>query len=462
MPNTLISSIKLPNGTTYEIADQYARTLIAGGVSFIVAWDGNGMPDVTKIPAGVVITYQNRDYTGTLSTSAAQVGAFYLIKATNQTGAVLDYYSEYVVVGTDPNKQWEKLGDTEIDFSSLGSLAWKNTVTLNKGTGDTVLGASTTFTAADSSVSFTGGTNDRVLGENTTFTLANAPQITVTPTMTNIKATATGTAVAGSGSANAVTSYSPSSDNFIKSLNATQKKLVTTSITPTDGTESVSKVTKTASKLVTTTIPNVTGVTPKTLQFSIGTGSEAETLIISGTGFSANTYTADVTTLGNAITAATGSVAAGGAGSAIVTSVTISDKTVAKAGSEITVATGSVADSDTAGATIATGLQDITAVSALTDLGTPTTASVLTGVSVTAQPTISLATGATSGTGIISVATGITSTSSTVPAISVGSNDRVTAITGVGTATAAGQTITVDTNDRVDVAKYNDLTVTVS
>ena len=36
------------------------------------------------------------------------------------------------------------------------------------------------------------------------------------------------------------------------------KKLVTTTIVPTDGTESVSKVTKATSKLVTTTIPNVT------------------------------------------------------------------------------------------------------------------------------------------------------------------------------------------------------------
>lgn len=462
MPNPLISSIKLPSGNTYEIADRYARQLIAGGVAFIVSWDGSGVPDVTQIPADIVITYQDTKYTGTLSTSDAQAGAFYLVKATNQTGAVLDYYSEYVVVGTSPNKQWEKLGDTEIDFSSLGSLAWKNSVTLNKGTSNTVLGASTTFTAADSEVTFTDGTNGSVLGANTKFALAGAPEITVTPTTTNIKATASGTEVTGSGSANVVTSYTPSSGNFITSLNATQKKLVTASIVPTDGTETVSKVEQSVSKLVTTTIPNVTGVTPKTLQFCIGSGNEAETLIISGTGFSSNTYTADVTTLGDAITAATGTVDAGGAGSDIVTSVTITPILVAKAGTAITVATGSVADSDKAGATIATGLQDITALSALTGLGTPETETVLTGVQVTAQPTISLATGAASGDGVISVATGIDSAKSTTPGISVGSNDIITAITGVGTATAAGQTITVGSDDRVDVAKYGDLSVTVS
>lgn len=421
------------------------------------------MPDVTKIPAGIDIKYQDNVYTGALSTSDAQAGAFYLVKATNQTGAVLDYYSEYVVVGTSPNKQWEKLGDTEIDFSSLGSLAWKNSVTLNKGTGVTVLGTSTKFTAAKSVVTFDGETKASVLGANTEFALSGAPEIKVTPTTTNIKATASEITVAGRGSVDAVTSYSPSSDNFIKSLNATQKSLVTTPITPTNGTETVSKVTQTAGKLVTTTIPNVTGVAPKTLQFSIGSGNEAETLIISGSGFSenTNTYTADVTTLGDAITAATGAVDSDGNGSDIVTSVTISDKTVAKAGDQIRVATGAVADFDQAGAKIATGLQDITALSALTNLGTPTTATVLTGVSVTAQPTISLETGVESGTGVISVATGIASATSSTPEILV-SSDPITAITKVGTATAAGQEITAGSDDQVHVAKYDDLSVDVS
>lgn len=466
MINPTISQIKLPTGTTYEIKDAVARQLIAGGVTFIVAWDESDTPDITKIPAGVTVYYGSDPavaYTGTLSTSDAQAGAFYLVKASNQTGAVLDFYSEYVVVGTSPNKRWEKLGDTEIDFSSLGALARKSTVTLNKGTGDTVLGASTTFTAANSAVTFTGGTNDSVLGANTSFQLVAAPSITVTPSTTDIAATASGTAVGGTGTASAITGFSAhTTDNFVKSITANTSKLVTTSITPTNGTENVSQVTQTAGKLVTTTIPNVTSVTPKTLQFAIGTSSEAETLIISGTGFSANTYTADVTTLGTAITAATGSVAADGTGSDIVTTVTISDITVAKAGSTITVATGSL-DTDATGATIATGLASPTTAAALTALGTPTTSACLTGVEVTTQPTISLSTGATHGaTGTVEVATGITSATSSTPDISVGSNDLVTAITGVGTATAAGQTITVGTNDKVDVAKYGDLSVTVS
>lgn len=53
----------------------------------------------------------------------------------------------------------------------------------------------------------------------------------------------------------------------------TNKKLVTTSIVPTNGTETVSKVTKTASKLVTTTIPNVTANTNVTIPNVTSVGS---------------------------------------------------------------------------------------------------------------------------------------------------------------------------------------------
>jgi hypothetical protein len=93
----------------------------------------------------------------------------------------------------------------------------------------------------------------------------------------------------------------------------------------------------------------------------------------------------------------------------------------------------------------------------MTGLGTATTASALTGVKVTTQPTVALATGATAGTGVISVATGITSASTTT-----NSKDEVTAVTGIGTGTAAAQSITVGTNDKIKIAKYDDLGVTVS
>ena len=382
-----ISKITLPSGNTYDIKDATAREMISGGVSFIIAWDGSAAPTVANIPAGVVVKYNGTSYTGTLAADSAEAGAFYLVKSsTAPSSETLDVYDEYVPVGTTGSKTWEKIGDTQLNLTDVVTG-----VTLTKQT-DVVLGEGTTFTNASSSVTF--GT--------------------------------------------------PTKDTFVKSVSAeTGKNLVTTSITPTNGTESVSKVTKTASKLVTTTVPNVTGnssvsipnvtgntsvsaskissnpsvtANKSTWTFEMGSGTAAETLIIGGGNGSnvtaTNTAYSDVTatnttlgtnltatntTLGTAKTVATGAVDANGAGSDIVTGVTISDKTVAKAGSAVTVATG---------ATSTTGTGD----------------AVVTGVTV---------------------------------------GDSAQAITALPTATAAAQTITVGTNDKVTVLKSNtDVSVT--
>lgn len=309
-----ISKITLPSGNTYDLKDATARQMIAGGVSFIVAWDGSSIPVPANIPAGVVVTYNDTEYTGTLAATAAQAGAFYLVKSSTQKGT-LDVYDEYAVITTGSTKSWEKLGDTQLDLSDLGALAYKDNVTLNKGTGDNVLGSDATFTT------------------------------TVTPTTTNIKATASGVAVGANGT-----------DTFVKSYPGA------------------------TSKLATTTVPNVTSAgSASTWSFAMGTGTDAETLIISGGNGSAPT-------LGTAKTVATGSLSSTGGGGTV-----------------------------------------------MTGLGTATTASALTGVKVTSQPTVSLATGATAGTGVISVATGITSA-----------------------------TTTTNNKDQVKVAKYDDLSVTTS
>lgn len=307
-----ISKITLPSGNTYDIKDAVAREAIAGGVSFIVAWNGTSTPVVADIPAGVVVTYNGTDYTGTLSAESSQPGAFYLVKSSD---TAKDFYSEYVAIGTTGSKSWEKLGDTTIDLSQLGELAWKDTVTLSKGSGDGVLGSDATFTT------------------------------TVTPTTTNIKATASGAAVGADGT-----------DTFIKSYPGA------------------------TSKLATTTVPNVTSAgSASTWAFAMGTGADSETLIISGANGAAPT-------LGTAKTVATGSLSASGSGDTV-----------------------------------------------MTGLGTASTGSALTGVKVTSQPTISLATGASAGTGVISVATGITSA-----------------------------TTSTNNKDEVTVAKYSDLSVSTS
>lgn len=355
-----ISKITLPSGNTYDIKDAVAREAIAGGVSFIISWNGTSAPVIADIPAGVTVTYEGTAYTGTMSANSSQPGAFYLVRSSD---TVTNVYSEYVAVGTTGSKTWEKLGDTTIDLSSLGDLAWKDSVSLSKGSGDNALGEATTFTNAASTVTFSGGTTDKCLGSDATFTT------TVTPTTTNIKATASGTAVGADGT-----------ETFVKSYPGA------------------------TSKLATTTVPNVTSAgSASTWSFAMGTGTDSETLIISGANGSAPT-------LGTAKTVATGSLSSSGSGGTV-----------------------------------------------MTGLGTASTGSALTGVKVTAQPTVSLATGATAGTGVISVATGITSASTTTD-----TKDEVTAVTGIGTGTAAAQTITVGTNDKVKVAKYDDLSVSVS
>lgn len=211
-----ISKITLPSGNTYDIKDATARSLIAGGITFSVAWDGNSTPVVANIPAGVVVTYSATDYVGTKTASSADLGTFYLVK----TGTGTNKYDEYVVA----NSAWEKLGTQEVDLSGLGDLAYKDSA----------------------SVSFTAHTTDKCLGSDATFT---------------------------------------------------------TSVTPS------------TSKLATTTVPNVTNAgSASTWAFAMGTGDDAETLIISGGNSTAPT-------LGTAKTVATGSLDANGGGASVATGI---------------------------------------------------------------------------------------------------------------------------------------------
>lgn len=110
----VIEKISLPSGNQYYIADRELRNVVdalsdtvAGGVSYLVAWDGTTTPDVGSIPAGVEVTYNGTTYTGTLSADNATPGAFYLIKtATTTDGAPSDSYDEYVPVGAVGSKTW--------------------------------------------------------------------------------------------------------------------------------------------------------------------------------------------------------------------------------------------------------------------------------------------------------------------------------------------------------------------
>ena len=382
-----ISRITLPTGNTYDIKDATARQMISGGVSFNVAWDGASTPVVENIPAGVVVTYNNTQYTGTLAADDAVAGAFYLVKSSSTpSGQTLDIYDEYVPIGTAGAKTWEKIGDTQLNLTDVVTG-----VTLNKQVTDVVTGFGAT-------------TSDKVIGSDATFSVTQ-PTITVTPTTTYLGASASGTTVGADGTAAAITGFAEhTTDTFVKSVSAeTNKKLVTTTVPNVSGTTSVA-------------VPSITGnsqvtANKSTWSFTMGSGDAAETLIIGGGNGSDVTATnttlgtnleATKVTLGTAITVATGGTASNGSGDSIVTGVTI----------------GSSA-------------------SAITALGTPTTSNVLTGVKVTAQPTITLASNGATATCRVQVATGITSATATNGAVAWSNKDETTVLTGLGSATTA-------------------------
>lgn len=324
-----ISKIRLPGSNTdYDIKDAVAREAIAGGVSFIIAWAGSTTPVVADIPEGVVVTYQGTTYTGTLSAETtgsgthAQPGAFYLVaSATQPTSETFDKFDEYVPVGTEGSKYWEKIGDTQINLTDVVTE-----VSLSKQT-DTAIGTDSTFTITQPTITLSEDSSTGV-----TFVRGGTTKY--------MKATASGGGAAWNSkdSVAAVTGYaSPSTDTFVKSVSAETNK-----------------------NLVTTTVPNVTNAgSASTWSFAMGSGDAAETLIISGANSTAPT-------LGTAKTVATGATSTSGTGDAVVTGVTI----------------GSSA-------------------SAITDLGSPTTDSVIGADSTftNTQPTITLAAEDSAATG---------------------------------------------------------------
>lgn len=454
-----ISKITLPSGTTYDIKDAGARELISrlsGSTSFLgitttPLYDGCTTSTVevndtnTPVVNGNIAIYGKREFIFD-GTKWSEFGDLELVDVTTQTANVFGTSTTFA--GNESN------------------------VTFTGGTNDVVLGESTTFALSSGAVTHGSPTVDAVLGNDTTFS-ASSQTVTLGDTKKYLTATASGAGASwnNKNQKTVVTGYaSPTTDTFIKEIDVvTGNKLVTTSITPTNGTETVSKVTQTTSKLATTSVPNVTSNANKTIEFAMG-GADGETLIISGSGFgtgnSANTYTASLTGLGSPVTVATGSAAANGGGTDIVTGITISDKTVAKVGSAVTVATGATAANGT-GDAIVSGVTVSSSGPALTGLGTASTAEVI-GASSTftnAQPTITLTANATNTSGSIqyiesasptvSVPTITASTNDLVDAviampistvgtaITVGTNDKVTAVTNVGTAKAAGQVITV-------------------
>ena len=342
-----------------------------------------------------------------------------------------------------------------------------------------------------SSVSFTAHTTDSVLGANTGFST------TVNPTTTNIKATASGTAV-NLNTSDFVTGVSPTTSKLSTTSvygcgnNTTASHITSFSggsvatfsqghddftanvptaidvsefnagtlpthgndnfVAPTYGTDSFTPASIGTGFFSQGAFPSVTdstwafSVTDGTLSITGansshtgGTLPSIDTSKFNGgsyshTGWDAGSFTQGTFTQGSLPSLGDGFYTEGSAASftqgndtfngGSVATLAYDDVTAAtKAASATTVATGSLA-SDGEGDSVVTGV-------------TPTTGSAATGVQSVTQPTIALSTGATAGTGVISVATGITSAQTTAD-----NTDLVDAITALGTGTAAAQQFT--------------------
>lgn len=177
-----ISQIRLPGDSkVYHIKDSEARewieTLASAGIKFIVGWDGESTPDITKIPLGVEVTYHSQTYTGTLIASADTAPFINLVyKKTKDERKI---YTEYITVteGTgesgDPYTYfWEALGDTDISIEDLGNMAYADTAS-----------GSVTVTGSTGTITSTG-----------TFTAhgtVSKPAVDVTPQTTSITGVAT-------------------------------------------------------------------------------------------------------------------------------------------------------------------------------------------------------------------------------------------------------------------------------
>ena len=347
----VIEQITLPSGNTYYIADREIRDVvdalsdtIAGGVSYIVAWDGTAAPVVANVPEGVEIEYNGTTYTGTLTANNATPGAFYLVKSGTQAGGSADAYDEYVPVGNTGSKTWEKIGDTQIDLSDVVTA-----VSLTKQT-DTVIGTDATFTVTQPTVALATGAT------------AGTGVVSVATGISSATATGGGAAWNSKDSKTVVTSYPGVTGSAASSVTPTTKKLATTTVTGVSGS---------------TTPSVVQGRTSQTTADGTGTASTTNTDWLKGVSVSNGVLTIGAATMDTQTTYSANAP----------TQITVPTA----AASATTVATGATTTTGT-GADIVTDVEVGDTVTVLTGLGTPNTATVV-GTSATftnTQPTITV------------------------------------------------------------------------
>ena len=399
----VIERITLPSGNSYYVADRELRDVVdvlsqtvAGGVKYIIAWDGNSTPVPAEIPEGVKVTYEGTEYTGTLSANSIQAGAFYLVKSkTSPSSETYDVYDEYAPVGEVGSKTWEKIGDTQINLSDVVTG-----VTLVPAT-DSAIGADASFTVTQPTISLATGAE---AGEGVISVATGA-----SANNTNVAASASGanTDWDNKDSVAAVIGYDATeSDTFVKSITTTKQALATTSIAGVSGSTVASKASE---------------ATAQTTATGSGTSSQTNTDWLKGVSVQSGVLSFGAATLDTQTT----------------TQQTFADVTVPVADEATIVATGKVAASDLNGDSIVTDADEDVTASALTALGAATTDSVIGADSTFAvtQPTIALATNAAAGEGVVSLTSSVSASTTNIGATASGANtewnnkDEVTVLT---------------------------------
>lgn len=439
-----ISVIKLPSGNPYNIKDATARSaisslntavsslntavashsadiadlqqMIAGGVSFNIVWTAadyasSTAPTSTKlgtVPAGVVVYYNNgtNNATGTLAASDNTIGKFYLVYSKTQAGT-LDLFDEYVTVG-DTTKSWEKIGDTQIDLSGVvtdvelvpdTATVIGSSATLSVSWPQVALQSAATITEASAySVPYIAGVTQywtylsgTATGGGADWNSKDSKTVLtgVKTNNTNIKATASG------GGADWNSKDTQTVLTGVKTNNTNVKATATgggASWNSKDTKTVVTSVTASQSNLGTTT---VYGVQSTTTSASKASAAQSQT---TATGGGTSTTNNTDWLKGVSVTDEVLTIGAAAMNTQSTTQYTFSDVTVPiKNSATTTVATGQLVASG-GGATIATNVSIGSSVDVIGNNATFTNT----------QPTVSLSSGATAGTGVIALAYGAT------------------------------------------------------
>lgn len=400
------------------MATKYIKKIkLPGQTEAYSVYDEEAIHSIEELGLGSALVFKGTKETvaEVLAITSAKQGDVWLVTADN---------SEYVckqTISAATESAWEKLG-YPIDAASSKHTHTVTVTGTNKSSSvsGTVNVPKVSNTSKYMKATATQGavtpTKDNVLGESTVFTTT----VTTTPTISKIKATASDVAVGANGTVNAITALgTPTTSSAITGFGAHTTDSVLgsgTTFNVTGGTPTTTNIKATASGTALSTgnadfVKSYPGATSKLVTTSItpvgGTASVPGS--VSATAGSAASWSATVDANG---------VLSFSWKANTPTSVTVgANKTVATAGTATTVATGSLSTSATGG-------------QVMTGLGKATTGKALTSASVSTQPTIALSTGATAGTGVVSVVTDVSGVS-----VSANNDDAVSAITALGTPT---------------------------